>query len=93
MLLTRWGRTTDALCHSCGVEHGHALDCAAWWNDYRRTRFDNERVSRYRRITWVAVTGMAGAWLLDVQVAATALLAVSIVLFAVLVFESRKPIA
>ena len=93
MLLTRWGRTTDALCHSCGVEHGHALDCAAWWNDYRRTRFDHERIGRYRRLAWVAVTGMAGAWLLDVQVAATALLAVSIVVFAVLVFESRKPIA
>ena len=93
MLLTRWGRTTDALCNSCGVEHGHALDCAAWWNDYRRTRFDNERIDRYRRIALVAVTGMAGAWVLNVPVAAMALLAVSIVLLAVLVFESRKPIA
>ena len=93
MLLTRRGRTTDALCNSCGVEHGHALDCTAWWNDYRRTRFDNERVGRYRRIALVAVTGMAAAWLLDVQLAATALLAVSIVLFALLMLESRKPIA
>jgi hypothetical protein len=64
-----------------------------WWNDYRRTRFDDERIGRYRRIAFVAVTGMAGAWVLDLQVAATVLLAVSIVLCAVLVFESRKPIA
>ena len=83
-----------ALCRSCGVDgDGHALDCVAWWNDYRRTRFDNERIGRYRRSAWVAVTGMAGAWVLDVQVAATALLAVSIALFAVLLLESRKPIA
>ena len=65
----------------------------AWWDDYRRTRFDNARIGRYRRIGLAAVTGMAAAWLLDVQIAATALLAVSIVLFALLGFESRKPIA
>lgn len=93
MFLIRKHRSRP-LCRSCGVDgDGHALDCVAWWNDYRRSRFDNERIGRYRRVALVAVTGMAGAWLLDVQVVATALLAVSIVVSAVLVFESRKPIA
>lgn len=93
MLLTKWERTTDALCCSCGVEHGHALDCAAWWDDYRRAHFDDQRVARYRRAAWVAMTAALGAWTSGAHVAAAGLVAVTIALIGFVVHERRKPIA
>jgi hypothetical protein len=93
MLLTRWERTTDALCSSCGVEHGHALDCAAWWDDYRRDHFDDQRVAWYRRVAWVVMAVALGAWISGANVAAAGLLAVTITLIGFAVHERRKPIA
>jgi hypothetical protein len=86
--------TRGVPCRSCGVDgSGHALDCAAWWIDHRRTRFDGERAGRYQRIAWLAVTGVVCAWALDADGAAAAFLTLSILLFAALVLERRKPIA
>jgi hypothetical protein len=93
MLLTRWGRATDALCNSCGVEHGHALDCAAWWNDYRRNHFDDQRIARLRRVAWLTVTVTLGAWVSGANIAAAVLFALTATLIGVLIHERRKPIA
>jgi hypothetical protein len=93
MLLTRWERTTDALCSSCGVEHGHALDCAAWWDDYRRDHFDDQRVARYRRVAGVAMMVALGAGISGAHLAAAGLLAVTITLIGFVAHERRKPIA
>jgi hypothetical protein len=94
MLLTRRARTPRGVCTSCGVGHSrHALNCVAWWNEYRRDHFDDQRLARYRRIAWVVVTGDVCAWVLDLKIAAAALLALSIAFLGAVAREHRKPIA